>query len=106
MSIVSVNDFVVRFANVNGSGSASANAMFASPQAAAATALGVGALPVMAMQNVAASLLVMASPARIELAVRLCPTPPGRARITRTILGVNAAIIAVLVVVSLMLTHP
>ncbi len=29
MSIVSVNDFVVRFANINGSGSASANAMFA-----------------------------------------------------------------------------
>ena len=29
MSLVSVNDFVVRFANINGSGSASANAMFA-----------------------------------------------------------------------------
>ena len=29
MPIESVNDFVVRFANVNGSGSASANLMFA-----------------------------------------------------------------------------
>ena len=29
MSLTAVNDFVVKFANVNGSGSASANGMFA-----------------------------------------------------------------------------
>ncbi|MHA6798001.1 L-lactate permease [Bounagaea algeriensis] len=48
-----------------------ANAMFAASQAQAAHALGVSGLHVLGAQNVSASLLTMASPPRVALAVSL-----------------------------------
>lgn len=51
-----------------------ANAMFAASQAQAAHALGVSGLHVLAAQNVSASVLTMASPPRVALAVSLAST--------------------------------
>lgn len=51
-----------------------ANAMFAASQAQAAHTLGVSSLHVLAAQNVSASLLTMASPPRVALAVSLAST--------------------------------
>lgn len=48
-----------------------ANAMFAATQAEIAHALGVPLLPFMAVHNVSASLLLMASPGKVEMAVQL-----------------------------------
>ena len=64
-----------------------ANAMFAGPQTQAAEVLGASVLPATAAQNVSASLLTMTSPARIELAVRLCPDPPARRPVFAWTLG-------------------
>lgn len=73
-----------------------ANAMFAGPQAQAAQALGAPALPAAAAQNVSASLLTMAAPARVELAVRLCPDPPARRPVFVRVLGTGGVILLVL----------
>ncbi len=67
---------------------AGANAMFAAPQAQAAQALGKPVLDVVAMQNVGASLLTMASPGRVLLAVRMCP--PGSTSMRATTLALVA----------------
>ena len=64
-----------------------ANAMFTGPQTQAAEVLGASVLPATAAQNVSASLLTMTSPARIELAVRLCPDPPARRPVFAWTLG-------------------
>ncbi|BDR10778.1 L-lactate permease [Comamonas thiooxydans] len=48
-----------------------ANAMFAATQAEIAHALGAPLLPFMAVHNVSASLLLMASPGKVEMAVQL-----------------------------------
>lgn len=48
-----------------------ANAMFAATQAQIAQALGAPLLPFMAVHNVSASLLLMASPGKVEMAVQL-----------------------------------
>ncbi|MGP6173657.1 L-lactate permease [Corynebacterium sp. A21] len=80
-----------------------ANAMFAGPQAQAANALGASVLPVVAAQNVSSSLLTLASPSRIELAVRLCPDQPDRQPIFRLVLTVCVALVAVLSVVTVLL---
>ena len=48
-----------------------ANAMFAATQAEIAQVLQVGVLPFMAVHNVSASLLLMASPGKIEMACHL-----------------------------------
>ncbi len=48
-----------------------ANAMFAATQAEIARALGAPLLPFMAVHNVSASLLLMASPGKVEMAVQL-----------------------------------
>lgn len=48
-----------------------ANAMFAATQAEIAQALGAPLLPFMAVHNVSASLLLMASPGKVEMAVQL-----------------------------------
>ncbi|MGU3629048.1 SLC13 family permease [Comamonas testosteroni] len=48
-----------------------ANAMFAATQAEIARALGTPLLPFMAVHNVSASLLLMASPGKVEMAVQL-----------------------------------
>lgn len=73
-----------------------ANAMFSGPQAQAAHTLGAAVLPVAASQNVASSLLTMASPSRIELAVRLCPDQPDRQPVFRLVLGMCVLLIAAL----------
>ncbi|RRD58740.1 L-lactate permease [Comamonadaceae bacterium OH2545_COT-014] len=56
-----------------------ANAMLAATQAQIAVQLGAPLLPFMAAHNVAAALLLMASPAKVEMALQLCP-PPALAR--------------------------
>lgn len=73
-----------------------ANAMFAGPQAQAAQTLGASVLSVSAVQNVSASALTLAAPARIELAVRLCPDQPPRQPVFRQILTTSAGILLVL----------
>lgn len=73
-----------------------ANAMFAAPQAQAVTAIGADLLPAMAVHNVAAALFMMASPARVELAVQLTSDRPRAAVVQRTVLVVDLAILAVL----------
>lgn len=83
-----------------------ANAMFAGPQAAAAAGLGAPVLAVTAMQNVSGSLAIMASPARIEFATRLCPDNPEKSPIQRRIMAVDAAMIAALAVISLLTIAP
>ena len=50
-----------------------ANAMFAATQAEIAQALGVAVLPFMAVHNVSAALLLMASPGKVEMACQLVP---------------------------------
>ncbi|QNP49617.1 L-lactate permease [Diaphorobacter aerolatus] len=50
-----------------------ANAMFAATQAEIAQALNVQVLPFMAVHNVSAALLLMASPGKIEMACHLAP---------------------------------
>lgn len=73
-----------------------ANAMFAAPQSATITTLGAELLPAMAVQNVTASLLMMASPARVELAARLCPDPPPRTAVQGRLLTVDLAVVVLL----------
>ncbi len=51
-----------------------ANAMFAATQAEIAQALGAPVLPFMAVHNVSAALLLMASPGKVEMACQLAPT--------------------------------
>ncbi|MFC8015397.1 L-lactate permease [Streptomyces cinereoruber] len=79
-----------------------ANAMFAGPQAVAATTLGAPVLAVTAMQNVSGSILIMASPARVEFATRLCPDAPDKTSILRTVLAINATIVAILALLSVL----
>ncbi|PAT33538.1 L-lactate permease [Vandammella animalimorsus] len=50
-----------------------ANAMLADTQARIALQMGLPLLPFMAAHNVSAALLLMASPAKVEMAVQLCP---------------------------------
>lgn len=90
---------------VTGSNSG-ANAMFAGPQAQAAQALGAAPGPVGAMQNVSASLLTMAAPSRVEMAVRLCPDQPERQPVLRQILGTTTAITVVLMLISGLASAP
>lgn len=77
-----------------------ANAMFAGPQAQAAQALGASVLSVSAVQNVSASVLTLASPARIELAVRLCPDQPSRQPVFLRVLAASAGILLALAVLT------
>lgn len=86
---------------LTGSNSA-ANAMFAAPQAEIIAATGLAHLPAMAIHNVASSLLLMASPAKVELAAQLCPEPDrarlAGARVLVTDLAITVILAAVLLV--------
>ncbi|WP_449277890.1 L-lactate permease [Leucobacter sp. GX24907] len=75
-----------------------ANAMLAAPQAEAALALGASLPLAMAVHNVAAAATMMASPARVELAVRLAGEPKRATRRTvqRDIALTDIAILIVL----------
>ncbi|RMX08988.1 L-lactate permease [Allofranklinella schreckenbergeri] len=57
-----------------------ANAMLADTQARMALQIGAPLLPFMATHNVSAALLLMASPAKVEMAVRLCPLQAAQQR--------------------------
>ena len=94
---------------VTGSGTG-ANSMFAAAQAAVAEGIGVSALAFVGVQNAAAGLLTMASPARVLLAVRSLPSgtgPPGQgatvSRVMREVLLVDIVIVGALAAWSLLL---
>lgn len=72
------------------------NAMFAAAHAHTVASIGAAPLPALAAQNVSAALLTMAAPARIELAVRLCPDPPPRNAVQLPLLAIDLALVALL----------
>ena len=78
------------------------NAMFAAAHAHTVASIGAAPLPALAAQNVSAALLTMAAPARIELAVRLCPDPPPRNAVQLPLLAIDLALVALLGVVLLL----
>jgi len=82
-----------------------ANAMFAAPQAEIAQALGVAVLPFMAVHNVSAALLLMASPGKIEMACHLGPPEAlaQRRRIQRQVLLVDLAAVGLMAVLNVLL---
>ncbi|MDR3006232.1 MAG: L-lactate permease [Acidovorax sp.] len=82
-----------------------ANAMFAAPQAEIAQALGVAVLPFMAVHNVSAALLLMASPGKIEMACHLAPEGAlAQRRLVQTqVLLVDMAAVAVMAMLNVML---
>lgn len=77
-----------------------ANAMLAATQADIARELGVDVLWFMAAHNVAASFLLMASPAKVEMAVRLAGAPEYQRFVQKLTLLVAAIVLAGLGVVS------
>ena len=74
---------------------AGANAMFAAPQAEAARALGYPLETMLAAQNVSASLLTMASAARVALVVALLG-PEARGGVLRPVLAADAVVLVIL----------
>lgn len=82
-----------------------ANAMFATTQAEIARSLGVGLLEFMAIHNVAAAFLLMASPGKIEMAIQLSPTIAYKYRrwIQISALGVAFVVVSMLAVVNVLL---
>ena len=86
---------------------AGANAMLAATQAEIARALGVGVLPFMAVHNVSAALLMMASPGKIEMACALAPPEAAAARgwIQRTVLLTCGVALLWLAVLNLVLAQ-
>ncbi|WP_313527631.1 L-lactate permease [Shinella sp.] len=87
---------------VTGSNSG-ANAMFAATQAEIARSLGVDVLWFMAIHNVAAAFLLMASPGKIEMAVQLAPadTAEHRRWIQTTILATAFVVVTLLAIVNI-----
>lgn len=86
---------------VTGSNSG-ANAMFATTQAEIARSLGVDVLWFMAVHNVAASFLLMASPGKVEMAIQLSPTDAAKHQrwIQMMMLGVAFAVVTLLAIVN------
>ena len=68
-----------------------ANAMFAAPQAEIAQVLGVAVLPFMAIHNVSAALLLMASPGKVEMACQLAAVSSDSQRkwVQMAVLGID-----------------
>lgn len=87
---------------VTGSNSG-ANAMFAATQAEIARSLGVDVLWFMAIHNVAAAFLLMASPGKIEMAVQLAPAEAAEHRrwIQTTILATAFVVVTLLAVANI-----
>lgn len=75
-----------------------ANAMFATTQAEIARSLGVDVLAFMAVHNVAAAFLLMASPGKVEMAVQLAGADAGEHRrwIQMKVLWVAFIVVAIL----------
>lgn len=66
----------------------------AATQAQIAGQLGLPLLPFMATHNVAAALLLMAAPARVEMAVQLCPPQAALQRAWGQRMALRAAVLA------------
>ena len=90
---------------VTGSNSG-ANAMFAATQAEIARSLGVDVLQFMAIHNVAAAFLLMASPGKIEMAVQLSPAEAVEHRrwVQMTMLRVTFTVVVLLAVLNVILS--
>ena len=74
-----------------------ANAMFAATQAEIARALGAPLLPFMAVHNVSASLLLMASPGKVEMAVQLLEQGADQRRwVQQSVLMLDLAAVALM----------
>ena len=74
-----------------------ANAMFAATQAEIAHALGAPLLPFMAVHNVSASLLLMASPGKVEMAVQLLAQGADQRRwVQQSVLMLDLAAVALM----------
>ncbi|MEG0938826.1 MAG: L-lactate permease [Comamonas sp.] len=74
-----------------------ANAMFAATQAEIARALNAPLLPFMAVHNVSASLLLMASPGKVEMAVQLVPEGTAQRRwVQQSVLAVDLVAVALM----------
>lgn len=74
-----------------------ANAMFAATQAEVARALNAPLLPFMAVHNVSASLLLMASPGKVEMAVQLVPEGTAQRRwVQQSVLVVDLVAVALM----------
>ena len=74
-----------------------ANAMFAATQAEIARALNAPLLPFMAVHNVSASLLLMASPGKVEMAVQLVPEGTAQRRwVQQSVLAVDLIAVALM----------
>ncbi len=74
-----------------------ANAMFAATQAEIAQALGAPLLPFMAVHNVSASLLLMASPGKVEMAVQLLAQGTAQRRwVQQSVLMLDLAAVALM----------
>ena len=79
-----------------------ANAMFAATQAEIARALNAPLLPFMAVHNVSASLLLMASPGKVEMAVQLVPEGTAQRRwVQQSVLAVDLVAVALMGVLNL-----
>ena len=78
--------------------------MFATTQAEIARSLGVDVLRFMAIHNVAAAFLLMASPGKIEMAIQLSPAEAAAHRhwIQRTVLLVAFVVVSLLAVAGLL----
>jgi lactate permease len=83
-----------------------ANAMFAATQAATARTLDINVLWFMAIHNVAAAFLMMASPGKIEMAIQLigAEATAHRQWIQRVLMGVALSVVAGLALINVLLT--
>jgi lactate permease len=82
---------------------AGANAMLAAAQAEAAAGLGLSVLSMVTVQNVSASLLTMASPARVAMAATVTAATDQTGSITARLLAIDAAALLALTIGSLLL---
>lgn len=82
-----------------------ANAMFAATQAEISHALAVPLLPFMAVHNVSAALLLMASPGKIEMACHLAPPEALQSRrwVQMTVLWTDLAAVALMAILNVVL---
>jgi lactate permease len=81
---------------------AGANAMLAAAQAEAAAGLGLSVITLVTVQNVSASLLTMASPARVAMAAAVTGVTGQSGSITARLLAVDAVAVLALTIVSVL----
>ena len=81
---------------------AGANAMLAAAQAEAAAGLGLSVIALVTVQNVSASLLTMASPARVAMAASVTGATGQTGSITAQLLAVDAVALLALTIGSVL----